>query len=100
VDREHGESTEVFVDLRQSYLAASAPIVILRPVVDQQQDIQALKKARSLLLILLATCKETLLALDAAANALDTDMTDDLRRMIARSEGELQALNGKIEALN
>lgn len=41
----------------------------------------ALTKARSLLTILLATCEQTLLALDAAANVLDTDMTEDLRRM-------------------
>ena len=63
------------------------------------EDVAALTKARSLLLLLLATCKETQLALEAAANALDTDLTADLKAMIKRSEAELVALNAKIEAL-
>lgn len=58
----------------------------------------ALTKARSMLLILLATCRETLTALDAAGNLLDSEMSDDLRRMIARSEGELEVLTKKLEA--
>ena len=57
-----------------------------------------LKQARSLLLLLLATCQQTLLALEAAANDLDTDMTDDLTAMIARSEQELEVLDAKITA--
>ena len=61
-------------------------------------DAAALRKARSLLLILLATCRETQLALEAAANALDTDLTADLGKMIERSEAELVALNEKIAA--
>lgn len=56
-------------------------------------------KARSLLLLLLATCKETQLGLEAAANVLDTDLTADLKAMIERSEGELVALNDRIKAL-
>jgi hypothetical protein len=59
----------------------------------------ALTKARSLLMLLLATCKETQLALEAAANALDTDLTADLGAMIERSEAELVELNAKIKAL-
>ena len=51
-------------------------------------------------MLLLATCKETQLALEAAANVLDTDLTADLAAMIERSESELRALNGKIEALS
>jgi hypothetical protein len=66
---------------------------------EEPQDLGALRKARSLLLILLATCQETLLALEAAANVLDTAMTSDLRAMIARSENELRVLNEKIAAL-
>ena len=62
------------------------------------QDLAALKQARSLLLLLLATCQQTLLALEAAANVLDTDMTDDLTAMIARSERELEVLDAKITA--
>jgi len=53
----------------------------------------ALTKARSLLTILLATCEQTLLALDAAANV---PMTEDLRRMIARTEDELVAFNDQL----
>jgi hypothetical protein len=63
------------------------------------EDVAALTKARSLLIILLATCKETLLALEATANALDTDMTADMKAMIERSNAELVQLNAKIEAL-
>ena len=62
-------------------------------------DHATLTKARSMLLLLLATCKQTQLALEAAANALDTDMTNDLGAMIDRTEGELVALNEKIKAL-
>ena len=58
-----------------------------------------LRKARSLLLLLLATCKETQLALEAAANALDTDLTNDLGAMIERSEAEIVVLSEKIKAL-
>jgi hypothetical protein len=61
-------------------------------------DFVALTKARSMLLILLATCRETLTALDAAGNDLDTAMTEDLRRMIARSEKELAVLTDQLEA--
>jgi hypothetical protein len=56
-------------------------------------------KARSLLILLLATCKQTQLALEAASNALDTDLTSDLEAMIERTEREVVALSGKLEAL-
>ena len=65
---------------------------------DQPVDLAAMRKARSLLLILLATCRETQLALEAAANALDTDLSDDLEKMIQRTERELHVLTGKINA--
>jgi hypothetical protein len=63
------------------------------------EDLAALTKARSLLMLLLATCKETELALEAAANVLDTDLTSDLKAMIERTEVELVGLNDKIKAL-
>lgn len=63
------------------------------------QDVMALTKAKSLLVILIATCEQSLLALDAAGNVLDTDMTEDLRRMIARSHRELAELDEKLAAL-
>lgn len=62
-------------------------------------DLTDLTKARSMLILLLATCKQSLLALEAAANVLDTDLTRDLDAMITRSETELVALNARIEAL-
>jgi hypothetical protein len=61
-------------------------------------DLAELKKARSMLLLLLATCQQTLLALEATGNVLDTDLTDDLSRMIERSEAELLQLKAKIDA--
>jgi hypothetical protein len=62
------------------------------------QDLPALHQARSLLLLLMATCEQTLLALHAAANVLDTDMTEDLTKMVRRTERELEVLNAKITA--
>jgi hypothetical protein len=62
-------------------------------------DLAGLTKARSMLMILLAACQQTLLALEALANVLDTDLTSDLAAMIKRTEDELAALTAKIEAL-
>jgi hypothetical protein len=61
------------------------------------EDFLALTKARSMLMILLATCKQTMLALEAAGNVLDTDMTDDLGKMIERTERELEELTAKLD---
>jgi hypothetical protein len=58
-----------------------------------------LTQARSMLIILLATCKQTQTALEAAANTLDTDLSSLLGAMIERSEAELVALQAKIDAL-
>ena len=73
-----------------------ADMPILRGPVE---DRATLTQARSMLLLLLATCKQTQMVLQAAANALDTDLTGDLGTMIERSERELVSLNAKIEAL-
>lgn len=70
-----------------------------RKVTEERETIATLTKARSLLTLLIATCKETLLALEAAANVLDTQLTDDLRLMIERSEEELRVLSEKLAAL-
>jgi uncharacterized paraquat-inducible protein A len=56
-----------------------------------------LRKARSMLILLLATCEQTLVALEAAGNELDTDLTSDLSAMVERSEAELARLKVKIE---
>ena len=53
-----------------------------------------------MLILLLAACKQTQVALGAAANALDTDLTSDLGTMIERTEKELEELSGKIDALS
>jgi hypothetical protein len=52
-----------------------------------------------MLMLLLAACKQTQTVLEAAANALDTDLTSDLAAMIERTERELAALTSKIDAL-
>lgn len=52
------------------------------------------------MILLLATCHETVLALEAAANVLDTDLTADLRAMVKRSESELVAVTAKIAELS
>lgn len=59
----------------------------------------ALTKARALLTILMATCEQTLIALDAAGNAVDSDLTEDLRRMIERSQKELAVMEDKLGPL-
>lgn len=52
-----------------------------------------------MLLLLLATCKQTQTVLEAAANELDTDLTSELGVMIERTERELVALRTKLDAL-
>ena len=61
-------------------------------------DQATLTQARSMLILLLATCQQTQTALGAAANALDTDLSRDLGTMIERTERELEALQAKIDA--
>ncbi|HUQ21605.1 MAG TPA: hypothetical protein VM049_01165 [Gaiellaceae bacterium] len=62
-------------------------------------DRATLWQARSMLILLLAACKQSQTVLEAAANALDTDMTNDLGKMIERTESELAALTARIDAL-
>lgn len=64
----------------------------------EEETLATLSKARSMLILLLATCNQTLLALEAVANVLDTDLTADLKAMIERSDRELEALSKKITA--
>lgn len=66
---------------------------------EEPESVAMLTKARGLLTILLATCHETLLALEAAANVLDTQLTEDLRSMIERAEGELRVISDKLTEL-
>jgi hypothetical protein len=62
-------------------------------------DRATLTQARSMLVLLLATCKQSQTALEAAGNVLDTDLTRDLGAMVERTERELTALTDKIRAL-
>ena len=62
-------------------------------------DKATLTQARSMLILLLAACKQSQTALQAAANTLDADLTNDLGTMIERTERELEALQAKIAAL-
>lgn len=68
-------------------------------VTGEPETVQTLTKARSLLVILLATCQETLLALEAPANVLDTQLTADLKSMIERTEDELRVVSEKLAEL-
>ena len=52
-----------------------------------------------MLILLLAACQQTEVALRAVANALDTDLTTDLSKMIERTEAELAVLVKKLDAL-
>jgi hypothetical protein len=61
-------------------------------------DRAKLIQARSMLILLLATCRQTQVALEAAANELDTDLTSTLGLMIERTEAELEALSAKIDS--
>ena len=61
-----------------------------------EDDIAALTKTRNMLVILIATCQQTSLALGAVGNVLDVGLTHDLTAMIERSERELEALRIKI----
>jgi hypothetical protein len=62
-------------------------------------DRATLTQARSVLILLLATCKQTEIALEAAANALDTDLTGDLAAMIERTEAELRRVDRKDQSV-
>jgi hypothetical protein len=78
--------------------AASATTDLHTPPMEEE-TLATLTKARSMLILLLATCQQTQLALEAASNALDTDLTSDLAALIERTEHELAALTKKIQAL-
>lgn len=56
-----------------------------------------LLQQRSMLIILLAACKTAETAFRAANNAIDTQLCEDLAKMIARSEAELVKLNRLID---
>jgi hypothetical protein len=50
-----------------------------------------------MLVILLAACTAAQTAFEAADNAIDTELRDDLDKMIVRTEAELVKLNRLID---
>ena len=60
------------------------------------EDLAALKKARSMLLILLATCQQTSIALAAAANDVDSQFASELDAVIERTKAELGVLDARL----
>jgi hypothetical protein len=56
-----------------------------------------LVQQRSMLVILLAACTAAQTAFEAADNAIDTELRDDLDKMIVRTEAELAKLNRLID---
>jgi hypothetical protein len=52
---------------------------------------------RSMLVILLAACTAAQTAFEAADNAIDAELRDDLDKMIVRTEAELVKLNRLID---
>jgi cob(I)alamin adenosyltransferase len=57
-----------------------------------------LVQQRSMLMILIAACSTARTAFEAADNALDKQLLEDLETMIDRSEQELEKLNQQIAA--
>jgi hypothetical protein len=56
-----------------------------------------LVQQRSMLVILLAACTAAQTAFEAADNSIDTELRDDLDKMIVRTEAELAKLNRLID---
>ena len=52
-----------------------------------------------MLVILIAACKSAQTAFEAADNLVDSELCTDLARVIERSEGELEKLSRRIEAV-
>jgi len=57
-----------------------------------------LLQQRSMLMILIAACSTARTAFEAADNSIDTQLLEDLGKMIRRSEQELERLNARIAA--
>lgn len=52
-------------------------------------------QTRSMLILLLATCEQTLVTLQAAHNEVDSELIADLNRMVERTRAELESLQPK-----
>jgi hypothetical protein len=67
-------------------------------VTSEPTDLEKLRKARSLLILLLAACRETRVALDGAAHDLQTNIVGDLNAIADSAKREIDGLNEAIEA--
>jgi hypothetical protein len=63
-------------------------------------DVVNLLKARSMLMILQSICEQTIEVLEAVQDDLRSQFTDDLRKMIGRTQSELAALTETLESEN
>jgi hypothetical protein len=63
-------------------------------------DVANLGRACSMLLILQAICEQTIEVLEAAQDDVRSQFTDDLRKMIGRTESELAALTETLASEN
>ena len=68
------------------------------PSTNQRSRMTDLVQQRSMLMILIAACSTARTAFEAADNALDKQLLEDLETMIDRSEQELEKLNQQIAA--
>jgi hypothetical protein len=66
---------------------------------DRQKELEELRNARSLLIVLLAAAQQTRPALDGAAHVLETDITGDVERIGECAEREIRGLNEAIQQL-
>jgi hypothetical protein len=55
-----------------------------------------MRRALSMLTILLATCQTTLHTLQAANNPVDEELTDLLEKMVERTRLEIETLRGDV----
>jgi hypothetical protein len=60
------------------------------------QDTVSLIKARTMLIVLLATCQQSEHSIAAADYAIDLELANDLRRLISRLEREVASMNSKL----
>lgn len=63
-------------------------------------SIAELVRQRSMLVILIAACESAQTAFQAADNIIDSQLLEDLTRMIERSRGELSNLTDRIASVS
>lgn len=73
-----------------------AGVPVRNPRVVEPISVTELVRRRSMLVILIAACKTAETAFQAADNAVDAALLDDLSTMIVRSEAELEKLSAQL----